>query len=1115
MIRAAHYCLALVCALGWGQQVSWQDDFSGYAEGSDGSPVWFCESVAWEMRDGSLSFTGPMAVAYAAQYPRFERVTVETTLRVQRPVSEDWKVAAVSLYSDARNLWHLALVEAPEAQGRRHYVELAEMRYGQWLAHTNLQMTAGEGMAFDWQYRTPYRLRISLTPEGIEGEVFGPDGGRHAHLAYAFTAPAVTSGRPALRASGFEGTFDDFAFTGRDPLPEADTTTRSYPPYFGAALEVFTSEPTGFFRTEQREGRWWIVDPLGRAFFAVGTDHCRFEGHWCQKLGYAPYGRNNERRWASREDWAQQATDRLKAWGFNLIGAGGGSECRYRGLAHTEFLSLGAGFAALDDITPQVHWTGFPNVFSPKWPRYCDRRARQLCAESRNDPWLFGYFLDNELEWYGKTWGDGGLFDDAMRKPAGHTAKQALVELLKQRYLSIAALNEAWRLDLPSFEAIGERDALPATTDAARADKIAFTRLAAEEYFKHATAAIRRHDPNHMVIGCRFAGNAPAGIWDIAGKYCDIVTFNSYDRVDLEQGTAPGVAQRFADFYRQAGKPLMITEWSFPALDSGLPCKYGAGMRVDTQQQRAECFRIYQEMIFRLPFMVGSNFFMWVDEPALGISDTFPEDSNYGLVNENDEPYPELTAMAARVNATVAQLHNGDLPDLVLNEGFIAENRGKAPVTFSAVVRVDGQAREQQLTLAAGERQPLDVPTPAQPGAHLLMAELDPDRLTADSDRTDNRRVAQLWVPGVTVPEGWRGLPVTAVAVCNASDQSLPDAVAVVTRSQVPDSVWHLTGSSLVVCDLAGNEVPVQPNPDELAIAVGNLAPWDARTFLLARKGEQPLPGGPVALSISELLGRLLVVDNGRLRLEIPSPGGGNFMDTISLDGVTLGSYNPLVWQEVGGQNLWTRTSQTLATQGRSLGPVLVRLDLVAQGGDAAITAVNERGVQEQQRTAALPFEVSHRIVLYPGKPWFLARLNYIRNLADRPLTLRGYFFYLNSAIGGDVRGDRPAGPGVPNYYGWAGAAWQDDDFGLVFGALPMHEALQASFWLDEGGGQHPDARRQLDPAVTLQPDQTYTDPDQPWLLIYGGKAQDRPWQAMQRVAAALAAIRVSVHELP
>jgi len=48
---------------------------------------------------------------------------------------------------------------------------------------------------------------------------------------------------------------------------------------------------------------------------------------------------------------------------------------------------------------------------------------------------------------------------------------------------------------------------------------------------------------------------------------------------------------------------------------------------------------------------------MYLDEPALGISSTFPEDSNYGLISEKDEPYPALTTAAAALNPQALQRH--------------------------------------------------------------------------------------------------------------------------------------------------------------------------------------------------------------------------------------------------------------------------------------------------------------------------------------------------------------------------------------------------------------------------------------------------------------------------
>ncbi|HUT61897.1 MAG TPA: hypothetical protein VNA25_29010, partial [Phycisphaerae bacterium] len=43
-----------------------------------------------------------------------------------------------------------------------------------------------------------------------------------------------------------------------------------------------TLKPTGFFRTEKYKGKWWLVDPEGRLFFAHGATHVRstHETYW-------------------------------------------------------------------------------------------------------------------------------------------------------------------------------------------------------------------------------------------------------------------------------------------------------------------------------------------------------------------------------------------------------------------------------------------------------------------------------------------------------------------------------------------------------------------------------------------------------------------------------------------------------------------------------------------------------------------------------------------------------------------------------------------------------------------------------------------------------------------
>jgi len=92
-------------------------------------------------------------------------------------------------------------------------------------------------------------------------------------------------------------------------------------------------------------GHWWLVDPDGKPFFAVGTDHVNYQAHFCEKLGYAPYHRHVEAKFGTEEAWATNAIARLKAWGFNELPAGHSLSLRHRGLPHILFGSLGTTFA--------------------------------------------------------------------------------------------------------------------------------------------------------------------------------------------------------------------------------------------------------------------------------------------------------------------------------------------------------------------------------------------------------------------------------------------------------------------------------------------------------------------------------------------------------------------------------------------------------------------------------------------------------------------------------------------------------------------------------------------------------------------------------------------------
>ena len=455
-----------------------------------------------------------------------------------------------------------------------------------------------------------------------------------------------------------------------------------------SATFVTNAADVGFYRARRAAaGAWRLIDPDGKPTVWLGVDHVKFDGFRCEADGNRRhYRETNERRFGTREAWASNTVERLRDWGFNGLGAGCDNALfKGSGLGRCVFLALGDS-ATSDDEQNHEHYlvrnfhtpgTAFPNVFNPDFAERCDRAAAKVCAANREDREVLGYFIDNELAWEGRNRGatrPWGLFDAACAKPRGNTARMAVEDLLARHGLKVGD-------DIPL------------------AVKEEFVGIVAERYFSATSSAIRKYDPNHLVLGCRFAGAiVPDGVWQMAGRHCDIVTLNAYARTDLARGEVwfwyrdrfLPIGEALTKISALAGRPVMLTEWSFPAFDSGLQCRYGAGQRFDTQLERAWASALYARKVLSLKCVVGYDYFMWVDMPEKGISYRFPEDTNYGLVREDGTEYRELTAALAKVQrgAETAAWGQAALPSSSLDRACCPQRAALAaiydPVTNAA-----------------------------------------------------------------------------------------------------------------------------------------------------------------------------------------------------------------------------------------------------------------------------------------------------------------------------------------------------------------------------------------------------------------------------------------------
>jgi len=368
----------------------------------------------------------------------------------------------------------------------------------------------------------------------------------------------------------------------------------------------------GFFRVRQKEsGVWTFVDPDGNDFFLRAVDHIGGE---------------------SGNGDLSRVKDRMAAWGFNTQGVrSDGRKPLLQGMPWYCNIKIGATLGDTPDpergLTLNLHIPGsaMPNVFRPDFEEYAFRLARKICAPHRDDRLLVGYCLDNELAFQGRNRGASGkwgLFEAARVKSATNSAHVALMD-----FLAAKGYASADNVPMPVREE--------------------FCRLVARKYFDVLTRAIRAADPNHLILGSRFAAHYD---WtdEEAGKYVDVISFNCYPPVDLDVGRVhPSVVKNIRKVYERGKKPVMITEWSFPATDTGYKdAGPGAGQRFATQVQRAKATEIFARTMLAMPFLVGYSYFMWQDSPAGS-----REETNYGLLDRDGKPFPEITGMFARLHA--------------------------------------------------------------------------------------------------------------------------------------------------------------------------------------------------------------------------------------------------------------------------------------------------------------------------------------------------------------------------------------------------------------------------------------------------------------------------------
>lgn len=352
------------------------------------------------------------------------------------------------------------------------------------------------------------------------------------------------------------------------------------------------------------------------------------------------------------QKWASHTLDRLQAWGFNTVGNWSapvlGDAER---MPYTLPLSIVGDYTSISTGTDW--WGGMPDPFDPRFAMATERAVAIAARDHRDDPWLIGYFADNELAWAGP--GDDpksryALAYGTLKMTTDVPAKRAFLKQLRDKYRNQAGLSKAWGIDLPAWELMedpGFEAPLPNPEHPEiEADFKYFQKVFADTYFKTISDSLKWHAPNQLLLGGRFATSTPEAVASCA-QYCDVLSFNMYT-------LQPQDGYDFAAL-RSLDKPVLITEFNFGSTDRG-PF-WGGVTPLSKEEDRGPAYANFLKQALSEPSIVGVHWFQYLDQPVTGrLLDG--ENGHFGLVGVTDLPFQGFVEAVRKSNlATVDQLN--------------------------------------------------------------------------------------------------------------------------------------------------------------------------------------------------------------------------------------------------------------------------------------------------------------------------------------------------------------------------------------------------------------------------------------------------------------------------
>lgn len=408
-----------------------------------------------------------------------------------------------------------------------------------------------------------------------------------------------------------------------------------------------------FHRIRNDNGTWWFVDPSGNDWYSLATTVYHWGSSETETSGRAAAAAMRDMRLNSVAAWSN-----INRWSELNTSLSGTNDQQFPLFVAIGSAQYGTSFDFLeksngDYTAPGDTSHAFPDPWDPAFVSAYTSAVSSIASVLTDKPWFVGWFVANELS-----------APDLYRHVYSTAAAVQFKAHLQGLYATIGALNTAWGTSYADFDALIAAKPDPELHSGTMYDDFkSFEELIIREFATVTHDIIAAADPGRLIFGPRLHRVIGLEVWlehlDELSAF-DALAVNLYPGdYTWDSGLDESLRQILAEMYAQSGKPIIVGEWSVPAIDSGLYADESALDRswdeaVGTQDARGRQAALYQVDLANIPYVIGSHWFTWYDynSPA--------RYANRGLFEEdNVTPWTALQDHLTEANRRIMESGTG------------------------------------------------------------------------------------------------------------------------------------------------------------------------------------------------------------------------------------------------------------------------------------------------------------------------------------------------------------------------------------------------------------------------------------------------------------------------